>query len=218
MILGYHLDLVVKKVLAQFASTPQTFTDAVNSGPTVPSDKIAAIHATLFPGGSATEIYVGERYTEDILKKGCVSVEDSAKPSAAKLLGNFTGKRDHANAFLRGEIISETATLYVFHRSPDAARFLSGALCARLIASRSYFSSAGFLGWEFGSEGPIEFETSVVRGWLGVMARASTWTAMTRLQLPDVTLTIDARDPFVAPVGTTNDEDVPGGVAAETVA
>ncbi|NBT59437.1 hypothetical protein EBT16_11700, partial [bacterium] len=216
--LGYHLDRVVKTVLAQFAATSSTFTDAVNAwGVTVPTAKIAQVHGVLFPGGSAANITVGERFTEDLLNKCAVVIEDGAKLSSEGVLGKFMGKRDHNNAILRGGHTTETATVYVFHQSPDACRFLSGALVARLVGSQSYFTSAGFGTWDFGGEGPVEFETSVVRGWLGVFARSSTWSARTRLQIPDASITLTARDEYVAPVGTVNGDGVEGGVTAETI-
>ncbi len=217
MILGYHLDRAVRQILAQFASSTSNFSDAVNAGVPIPAGMVSAMHTELFPGGSAASIIVGERFTEDLLTKTAVVVEDGSKPVRQRVLGDYMGRQNAANSVLRGLIIDETCSLYVFHRAPAACRFLSAALCARLIASQSYFTSAGFLGFAFGSEGSLDLDTTLVRGWLGVPVRVSSWTATTRLRLPDASITLEARDVFVAPLGTENDEGVEGGVVAEVV-
>lgn len=215
--LVYHLHTAIVSTLQGFAADAAAWRRAIAATPSVGDAVANKWHAALFPGGVST-IPVGESWTEDVITKAGIVLEDTESPLGATVLGQYVGTDADRQPLLGGQMVG-SATVYVHHRAPELCLALWAGLRARVTTMHRTFSKdAGYTSLAYQSGGAMGIQEQVMRGWPGMPVRTFTVRAEYRLALRDETAgLLEDRDLFVAPVDAQNADGVPGGARARTV-
>ena len=215
--LVYHLHTAIAHTLQAYAADVAVWRRAILATPSVGTTVANKWHAALFPGGVST-IPLGESWTDDIITKTGIVIEDTESPASTIPLGQYVGTDADKQPLLGGQVIG-TATVYVHHRAPDLCLALWAALRARVMTLQREFSkNAGYTSVAYQSGGALGLQEQMIRGWPGMPVRTFTVRAEYRLALRDESAgLLEDRDLFVAPVDATNADGVPGGARATAV-
>lgn len=214
--IALDLTATLRKVLNDLAGSSSLFNAAIESaGRTYPNAQVTAWHTTLFPGGSASKIPVGVRYTPEMAAKCALWIDDTEAPFGQAPLGNFAGWS--SGAALLGGIRTSTATVFVYHESVELCSVLWQAIGARMVLMTADLQNAGYLSFDYRGGGSLSTVDLAMNGWTQIAVRTLSYEATTYQRLADSVNPITDRNLSVLPEGAVSPTGIEGAVIAATV-